>query len=253
MEDFWESDVPRVGESGAKGWAAWASSGQPEHVPVLSSSSNVMKDQEISDPYRQWAVQELYADRTSFLPIHSTDESDPDPYGTVLFSDIRPLLLAIQSPRAKNALRLAWLSLLGLHIPGFSASLSSGSQQNLKQINWDDRWNCAHLTRPGYLAAIFPADGAPKRMVAEAVAGALVGREKQYASGFGPVRCWGYEVLGPLDVEMGSQGMWGKEDVEGLDVGFIRRVFGQLRLGVEDDSEWDVLALAFEAALGVKR
>lgn len=47
-------------------------------------------------------------------------------------------------------------------------------------------------------------------------------------------------------------GIWGKEDVEDIDEEFVRRVFNRLRLGF-DDWEWDVFALAFEAALNIKR
>jgi hypothetical protein len=46
--------------------------------------------------------------------------------------------------------------------------------------------------------------------------------------------------------------MWTKEDVAGVDVSFVRKVFEQCRMG-DDDVEWDVLALAFEAAIDVKR
>ncbi len=38
----------------------------------------------------------------------------------------------------------------------------------------------------------------------------------------------------------------------GLDQEFTRRVLSQLRLGAED-YEWDLIALAFEAASSVKR
>jgi hypothetical protein len=38
----------------------------------------------------------------------------------------------------------------------------------------------------------------------------------------------------------------------GVDEAFVRRVFEQLRWGAED-VEWDCYALAFEAALSVKK
>ncbi|GLB36027.1 putative NRDE-2, necessary for RNA interference [Lyophyllum shimeji] len=252
LEEFWESEVPRVGEEGSRGWAAWVSSGRKERG---SHPSKVTAEEAIElDPYRQWAARESQADRVQFLPARSTDDTD-DPYSTVLFSDIKPLLIHLETERAKNAFRRAWLSLLGLHIPGFPESLSSSTE-----INWDDRWNQGYLTRRSYLDTIFPIDAMQTRLMTEAVAGVIVGREKEYANEYGPVKSWGYGVFGPLDSpaidrpEKGKAkvGMWGREDVEGLDEGFVTRVFAQLRLGA-DDVEWDLLTLAFEAALNVKR
>ncbi|KAF5385316.1 hypothetical protein D9615_001411 [Tricholomella constricta] len=248
LEEFWESEVPRVGEDGSRGWAAWVLSDRKERSH--RSKTPVAKDLIELDPYRQWAARETQMDEVHFLPSRSSDDTD-DPYCTILFADIRPLLIHPESSLAKNAFRRAWISFLGLHIPGFSASLSSSME-----INWDDRWNQGHLKRLSYLDALFPRDAIQNRLTTEAYAGAIVGREKIYASGFGPVKCWGYGVLGPLDglgLEKGraKAKMWEKEDVEGLDEGFVRRVFTQLRLG-RDDTEWDVLALAFEAALDVK-
>jgi hypothetical protein len=100
-----------------------------------------------------------------------------------------------------------------------------------------------------------------EKLSTEAVAGVIVGREREHMSGIGPVRSWGPGVFGPLDAGVqvegpggrsGKAGIWGKDDVNGLDEEFVRRVFAQLRLRT-DDFEWDVLALAFEAALSAKR
>jgi hypothetical protein len=185
------------------------------------------------------------------LPARSTDEVDgeSDPYAVVLFSDIRPLLVSLHSARAKNAFRLAWLSVLGLHIPGFCGSLGIQSHDTA-----DDRWAHTHLATQSYLSQIFPPSGNQERITGDACAGVLIGREIAYASGFGPVRGWSYDSMSPLEClcdELG--GFWRKEDVdvEELDKPFIRRVFEQLRLGNED-FEWNILALMFEAAVSVK-
>jgi NRDE-2, necessary for RNA interference len=254
LAEFWEAEVPRVGEADALGWAAWEASGRKDYTPrcIPLVAENDVTD---LDPYRQWAAKESQADRTGLLPTRSSDEGeDVDPYSTILFSDIQPLLSELRSFRGKYAFRLAWLSVLGLHIPGFSDSLSAN------ELNWDDRWNYSHLTRSSYLAALFPGEMMRKQLSTEAVAGVIVGREKEHISGFGPVRCWGSEVFGPLDgVEVeglgdrdGRTGIWGKDDVSGLDEELVRRVFAQLRQET-NDFEWDVLSLAFEAALSAKR
>lgn len=246
--------MPRVGEVDAAGWAAWETSDRKDHSHrhMLSVPKEGVTD---LDPYRQWAAHESRGNHTCSLPTRSSDESqDADPYSMIMFSDIQPLLFKLQSIRGKRIFRLAWLSVLGLHIPGFSNSLSD-------EHNWDDRWSYSHLARTSYLEALFPGETMRQQLPTEAVAGVIVGREKDYVSGFGPVRCWGFGVFGPLDsaVEVkglggknGVTGIWGKDDVNEVDEGLVRRIFAQLRMEA-DDTEWDVLALAFEAALSIKR
>lgn len=249
LEEFWESEVPRVGEAGSRGWAAWTASGRKGKASLQTASTIEVITQ--LDPYKQWAARESQMACAHCLPSRSADDTD-DPYSTILFSDLRPFLIHLESVQAKNAFRRAWLSLLGLYVPGFPSSLSTPNQ-----INWDDRWNLGHLTRRSYLDALFPKNGGHDRLTTEAVAGVIVGREKEYVSGFGPVKCWGYGVFGPLEtfgiekLEKGKTGIWGGVDMEDLDETLVRRVFGQLRLG-PDDADWDVLTLAFEVALSVK-
>lgn len=60
-------------------------------------------------------------------------------------------------------------------------------------------------------------------------------------------------MLRPIErIGKGNYGLWTKEEMSGVDEGFVRRVFEQLKWGSED-IEWDCYALAFEAALNVKR
>jgi len=254
LEEFWESEVPRIGEEGAEGWAAWVSSGRKQANPGLPTIPPASGITDL-DPYRQWAAREQQADQSQNLPSRSFEGSD-DPYSSTLFSDVRALLIPLRSSSAKAAFRKTWLSVLGLHIPGFSASLSDAIE-----VNWDDRWSAGHLTKPSYLSALFPRETLKQWLPTEATGGVIVGREKEYASGFGPLRSWGHGVLNPLDLgvrseKLGNGGItvvfWGVEDVEGLEVSFVRRIFSQLRLG-DVDMEWDVLTLAFEALVNVKK
>ena len=251
LEEFWESEVPRVGEPDAKGWASWLATGrQINHGLTLSKFTVHPTEKEgiSDDPYVQWWMQESRADQALRLPTRSTNETDEsDPYATILFSDIRPLLLCLQSTRAKNAIRLIWLSVLGLHVPGFSEFLSTD-----RNANADDRWCCTHLTNPHCLASIFPSEAAQGWITTDSYAGVVVGREREYASGFGPVKNWGFGLIGPLESVDGMGSLWTREDVQGVDEPFIRRVFKQLRLEA-DDAEWDAHSLAFEAATSVKR
>lgn len=243
LEEFWESEVPRVGEPNSKGWSAWVSGGKPKAtVPSLPESMDI--DSTSTDPLVRWYNDETHADIVSRIPARY-ESAVSDPYATVLLSDVKALLLPLTTKRAKDAFRLIWLSIMGLHIPGFSNSLGDGT--------WDDRWAHTHLATVSRLSSIFPQPGRTRQLLADSHAGVLIGREREYGSAFGPVKDWGFEVLGPLDwVERDCWRMWTAKDVHGVNEDFVRAMFHQLRCGAED-YQWDVYALAFEAAISVKR
>ncbi|KAF8167773.1 NRDE-2, necessary for RNA interference-domain-containing protein [Crassisporium funariophilum] len=248
VEDFWDSECPRFMEEGSKGWATWYPSRSQEH-PLTVSETTQSPSMPDLDPYRQWANQESFADRNRYLPTRS-DSDTLDPYSTVLFADIRPMLFNILSIQAKDAFRMAWLSFLGLHIPGFTLSTT-------QETDWDDRWNMDFTTSPNYLDCIFPSDTTRTTLVSDSVAGVVVGREREYHSPFGPLRYWGHNVCHPLDLasaEPGKavrRGLWTTHDVANMDQGIIRRLFATLRIR-QDDPDWDALALAFEMAINFK-
>ncbi|KAF9244578.1 NRDE-2, necessary for RNA interference-domain-containing protein [Melanogaster broomeanus] len=244
LEEFWDSEVPRVGEPDSKGWSGWMSSGRPEANPT-NTTAYMGIDTTSTDPFIRWYNDETRADSLSWIPARSIDEtSTSDPYATVLFSDIKALLLSLTTQRAKNAFRFIWLSVLGLHIPGFVESLANGA--------WNDRWSYRHLTSTSHLSSIFPEKGAARQVLADSHAGTLIGKEREYSLAFGPVKDWSWGVFGPLEwVGQEHWRMWTRKDVQGVNEEFVRAVFNQLRCGTED-YEWDVYSLAFEAAVNVK-
>ena len=141
------------------------------------------------------------------------------------------------------------LSFLGLHVPGFSTALSMDPGESL-----DDRWACHHFSSPAYLNSIFPAgDTTTSRITADSSGGVLIGREKEYSSPFGPVKNWSYGAFGIVERVAGTQwGMWTHEDVRGAEVSMIREIFRQCKLSA-DDTDWDVLNVAFESAVDLKK
>ena len=206
-----------------------------------SSSASLLS---VSDPFQRWASDESDLDLRSTMPTRSIDETD-DPYSTVLFSDIRRLLVPTKTVRAKQVFRLVWLSFLGLHMPGFSKALS-----DLAGENWDDRWCYTFLTRPAYLRTLFPKDVMTKRLLSDAQSGAIVGGERMFSNGFVPIKNWDYGIV---DVHGGLLGdNWTKRDFEHVDEGFARRIFQQCRVE-SDDRWWDSLAIEFEKVLNSKR
>jgi hypothetical protein len=191
----------------------------------------------------------MQADEALRPPLRSTDpDAELDPYATILFSDIRPFLFALTSNHSKGLFRLIWLSHLGLHVPGLEAMVGATDGD-------DDCWAQLCLVSRSYMEAIFPSSTGTQNSAPESLAGVLVGREKQYLDSFGPIKNWSYRCIGPFEVSEFRNGrvqwaMWTSEDIAGLDIEFVRRVFEQCRM--DDDVEWDRLTLAFEAAIDVK-
>ena len=244
LDEFWESEHPRFGECESKGWENWIASGNQEYASAHSPPSNIVPSLPISDHFQKWAAEERDSDLRFMMPTRSTDETD-DPYSTVLFSDIRPLLVPVKTSQAKRTFRLIWLSFLGLYVPGFSKTLSDPSGEN-----WDDRWCYTCLIQPAYIRALFPMDVMTKRQLSDARSGAMVGRERVFSKGSVPIKNWGYGAVGAHEALVETN--WTKRDLEHVDEGFIRRIFRQCRVG-NNDREWDSFTLVFENVINNKR
>ena len=253
LEEYWDLEAERIGEPGSTGWADWYIAGKPEQtpgcVPISTSSTPVAIATSLSDPYQRWAQTEVQADELMRPPLRSTDPgAELDPYAAILFSDIRPFLFEFTSKRSMGLFRLMWLSHLGLHVPGLEAMAGTDD---------DDRWAQVRLVSKSYIETIFPSSTDTQSSAPESHAGILVGGEKQYMDSFGPIKNWSHRCIGPFEVSEFWNGkarwaMWTKEDIAGVDVEFLRRVFDHCRMG-DDDLEWDLLTLAFEAVIDVKR
>lgn len=120
FEDFWESEVPRIGEQGAMGWDHFARTGGPD-VPEPAVAGEEVSSAS-RDVYKAWAVEEVHREKQARMPSRTLDETnEDDPYGIVMFSDIKDLLFAI--PRGvlgevKGELIDAFLAFC--HLPGLS-------------------------------------------------------------------------------------------------------------------------------------
>ncbi|KAF8530991.1 NRDE-2, necessary for RNA interference-domain-containing protein [Gautieria morchelliformis] len=252
LEEFWDAEYPRLGEPSARGWNTWVREGKPEQrLPISSQQTALDMDGDtVNDDYMRWGVDEARSDANSVMPKHADDAGD-DPYATVLFSDVRPLLVEITTPEAKHAFRIAWLEFLGLHVPGFVRSLDEYSTEKAD----DDTWSCTHLTRQAYLQQLFPSRTKGNDTGWDAYAGTIIAHEKTYGSTFGCVKEWGFGVFGALEGVNGGEGrLWEEIDVKGIHKEPVRRIFEQLRQKItpHHDEEWDVMAIAFEAADSIK-
>lgn len=247
FEEFWELETPRMGEVGATGWAQWIASRKPDPTPnpVVPPTAQAVH----GDAYQRWAIQERYADVHQAIPAKAFEQTndDWDAFSAITFADLKPFMLNLKTASGRDAFRLCWLSFLGLSIPGFSEDVLEAEE---KDIGWDDRWTSNSFFAQERLDTLFPSAN-EKAPLYDSVSGASVGRERQYAAGPIPAKAWGYGVLDPLDDSTTAEGIWGKLDLVEVDVELVRRLFAQMRFGNED-VEWDVLSLAFEALVDLK-
>jgi hypothetical protein len=97
--DFWESEVARIGEFGAKGWR---------------SGDNALVEPKAFDPqfkvnlrsiFASWTVCERERISNAQLPARSLDETEEDdPYRIVIASDLREILLLVWDVDSADAL-----------------------------------------------------------------------------------------------------------------------------------------------------
>lgn len=128
--DFWESEVPRIGEDGAKGWRHFVEdmgdmADPPEPKPGKPSGMPQMNDE-----FEAWASFERQQAAEARMPARTLDEgTDDDPFRIVMFSDIKDLVLWFPPQVISQAQpQLAEAFLTFCRLP--SAGLSSSSALN---------------------------------------------------------------------------------------------------------------------------
>lgn len=94
FKDFWESEVPRIGEDSAQGWAHYVQQDglldapDPVAHPIHRSKSR--------NVYQAWGATEHVQGQQARLPARSMDEGvDDDPYRVVIFSDLENLIFCV--------------------------------------------------------------------------------------------------------------------------------------------------------------
>ena len=93
FEEYWESEVPRIGEDGAQGWAA--STLGAEEPPPLRTDPVIHIDYS-SDTYGSLASLERRQAYQTRQPARTIDEvTEDDPFRIVLFSDIHYIIHAL--------------------------------------------------------------------------------------------------------------------------------------------------------------
>jgi hypothetical protein len=251
LEEWWDSEVPRIGEVDAKGWNGSVQSSVTSTTTSDSEASDRMAVDSANetDPYIRWSSAELLKSNTSILPFKSTEEDD-DPYSTILFDDIKPFPFPPPPPHSKTRELLPYyfLTFLGLPIPGLS--------------NDDDSlWSDLRLSdNPSLRAELFSFPNQQSQndvplSLTSLQLDPLIGKERSMREGWNGIKEWGFDLLrNPLDGwgVKGEGRIWeSSKDLESVkDMGFMRRLFEQLDVVMDD--KWRMYWIAFEAASGIK-
>lgn len=135
FNDFWESEVPRIGDAGAKGFRHYVeTNGTGEAAePVKASSTSSSSSRDV---YKAWAYLEQSRSQEANMPARTMDDgTDDDPFRVVMYSDISPFLFLIPAsllPVVSGQLIDAFLLFTG-YPPAFRAS-------NWTETAYDDQF-----------------------------------------------------------------------------------------------------------------
>ncbi|KAF5640697.1 hypothetical protein F52700_3848 [Fusarium sp. NRRL 52700] len=95
FRDFWESEVPRIGEADAQGWAKFVADGGIGDAPEPLQDIKGLEYQS-RDDYKRWATLESSRADQARIPARTMDGgTEDDPFRVVMFSDIEPLLFFV--------------------------------------------------------------------------------------------------------------------------------------------------------------
>jgi hypothetical protein len=97
LGEFWDSEVPRIGEAGAMGWRKFVDDGSIGDLPE-SKPQEPRNPAQTGDVYEAWAAKESQHALQARMPAKTVDEgTDDDPYRVVMFADIEPFLVVFPS------------------------------------------------------------------------------------------------------------------------------------------------------------
>ncbi len=263
LEEFWDSETPRIGEPHAKGWISWMKSESSDLRRLsprqglgvaLKSDSDRQRD-----GYQRWYDAETALDEARWLPAHDGDEDD-DPYSMVMFSDIRPLLFppspvsdfSESFPGGLEELLplLLFIHFIHLHVPGLSDALLPGvSDTEIQGLDtpWSYRGPTANVSRIESLFSLpGQADDTPSQPASSFTrqrwtsADELVtGKERKMGLGWGPVKEWRLGLTGWLE-GFGTRGegrVWEASDLVGVDVQFLRYELAPMHVFLGSDDQ----------------
>ncbi|KAI9785394.1 MAG: hypothetical protein M1835_003344 [Candelina submexicana] len=107
FEQFWESEVARVGESGAQGWCHYTASDGTALEAKTQPAASFLNDGKL---FESWFDAEQSRAAKARDPLRTSDEvEEDDPYSVVLFADVKHCVFYFSSPNCRKVLLDAFL------------------------------------------------------------------------------------------------------------------------------------------------
>ncbi|KAI0526614.1 DUF1740-domain-containing protein [Xylaria bambusicola] len=93
FQEYWESEVPRLGEDHWRGWANWVNNPTSLEPPAPATCKPPILPS-TRDGYKAWYTTEHHRAQHARIPARTLDEgAEDDPYRVVMFSDLEGILL----------------------------------------------------------------------------------------------------------------------------------------------------------------
>jgi len=113
FEKFWDSEVPRIGEDGCRGWASFCVDANNPPQPKTEIASI---PEDAQDIWGSWVDSEHKHALLTRNPARTIDNVvEDDPYRVILFSDVKPFLIDSPSVESRAACLDAFLAFC--HLP----------------------------------------------------------------------------------------------------------------------------------------
>jgi hypothetical protein len=140
FKDFWESEVPRLGEDNSTGWRQFMHDEISTEVPdiVVDEPDNYLDDTHL---FGSWAAAEQRRSQISF-PARTMDEVvEDDPYRVILFSDIDDYIIVVPDQEELRKLCIDAF-LLFCRLPIMTGSMSQAHTWSLDTFVKNELLEC---------------------------------------------------------------------------------------------------------------
>ncbi|KAI7908306.1 NRDE-2, necessary for RNA interference-domain-containing protein [Cokeromyces recurvatus] len=250
--DFWDSEVLRFGEEGARGWHDYyraTQNGEEVPEPVfnkpIDQNQKEQEEDEVMD-LNEWISSELCKEEKERLPLRMNqveDESvDEDPYRIILSDDVKPFLFNITHMEARQSLIYSLFVFLGLPFTPPDIGTNTHFYTDIfthNELNLAHFWPAKENTRKHLVWYVAGVPMTPEEITMES--------NPYYIPNSYPVR---------VPELFAKYGTWfkcsGKEFIHcQIDEKFTRTIFKQL-LAVEKSEQLMIYYLAFESSCGYK-
>ncbi|KAF9985137.1 hypothetical protein BGZ65_011632 [Modicella reniformis] len=140
LEEYWDSELPRFGEKDAKGWTHYVTEEDevamenqldqtklPSRDAVDETLLKAFADNDMERyQYSRWATLEKELDMICWFPVRTTedlpDQLGDDPYGIIIFDDIRPFIVPLYTEGARLLYMDCVFNFLGLAVNSYAGS-----------------------------------------------------------------------------------------------------------------------------------